>query len=73
VNDILLSEFLGRHELRQLSGCAWSSTQAAWLRSKGIPFQQDGKRLIVCRVHVRAWADGTLAVSSNGPDWSKVA
>lgn len=68
-----LGEFLDKAELRGLTGCAWATTQASWLRSKGIPFQQDGKRLIVCRVHVRAWTAGTLAVSSNGPNWSAVA
>jgi hypothetical protein len=68
-----LGEFLEKPELRRLTGCAWSTTQAAWLRAKGIPFQQDGKRLIVCRVHVREWTAGKLALSSNGPNWSAVA
>lgn len=68
-----LGEFLEKPELRRLTKCAWTKTQAAWLRSNGIPFRQDGNRLIVCRVHVRAWVEGTAAVSSNGPNWSAVA
>ena len=68
-----LGEFLEKPELRRLTGCAWATTQAAWLKGAGIPFKLVGKRLIVCRVHVRAWVEGRPVVSSNGPNWSAVA
>jgi hypothetical protein len=68
-----LGEFLEKPEIRRLTGCAWTATQAQWLRAKGIPFQQDGNRLLVCRVHVRSWVEGRQVVSSNGPNWSAVA
>jgi hypothetical protein len=63
-------EFLEKPELRRLTGCAWATAQAAWLKERGIPHRLDGKRLIVCRVHVRAWVEGRQVVSSNGPNWS---
>jgi hypothetical protein len=65
-------EFLSKDELHQLTGAARASAQAAWLKSEGIPHQLRDKRVIVCRVHVRAWAEGRPVVSSGGPNWAAV-
>jgi anti-sigma factor RsiW len=68
-----MPEFLDADELRVLTGFKPAAKQDAWLRDKGIPHRRDGKRLIVSRQHVRAWLEGRLVVSSNGPNWSAVA
>ena len=68
-----MSEFLDQAELRRLTAAAWSKGQAAWLRERGIPHKVEGSRLIVSRVHVRAWLEGKAVVSSNGPNWGAVA
>jgi hypothetical protein len=67
------TEFLDKAELRTLTGYCPLGRQQAWLKERNIPHQVDGKRLLVCRVHVRAWVEGRAVVSSNGPNWSAVA
>jgi hypothetical protein len=66
-------EFLTPAELQTLTSFKPAAKQDAWLSERGIPHRRDGSRMIVCRVHVRAWVEGRTVVSSNGPDWSKVA
>lgn len=67
------TEFLSAAELHDLTGFSRAAEQDEWLTAKGIPHRRDGKRVIVCRVHARAWVEGRAAVSSNGPNWSAVA
>lgn len=65
-------EFLDKSELHDLTGAARATAQAEWLKAEGIPHQLRDKRLIVCRIHVRAWAEGRPVVSSGGPNWAAV-
>ena len=67
------TEFLAADELRALTGYKPAGLQESWLKDHGIPNRRDGSRLIVCRVHVRAWVEGRPVVSSNGPNWGAVA
>lgn len=65
-------EFLDAAELHQLTGYARPKAQAAWLHARGIPHRVDGRRVIVCRVHARAWVEGRpLAVPSCEPIFDK--
>jgi hypothetical protein len=67
-----LGEFLDKAELHQLTGFARAKAQAAWLTAEGIPYKLDGRRVIVCRVHSRAWIEGKpLAVSSWKPKFDR--
>lgn len=69
-------EWLDKDELRELTDRSRVTAQAAWLRDNGIPFRQPGpRRLIVCRIHVRAWVAGQAmaSVSSGGLNWSTVS
>jgi hypothetical protein len=67
------SEYLDPQEVRQLTDHARVLAQAAWLRAEGIPHQVRGRRIIVCRVHARAWVEGRApAVSLQEPDLSCV-
>lgn len=60
------SEFLSKVELRDLTDCARAGQQAEWLKAKGIPFHQDGRRIIASRFHVRQWLEGVTVVRSSG-------
>ena len=68
-----VTEYLSSQELHQLTGYARSGQQADWLKEQGIPHRQDGGRLIVSRIHVQAWLEGKHTISSNGPNWAKIA
>jgi len=63
---VIVSEFLPSPELHALTGYARAGAQAAWLKEKGIAHRVDGKRVIVSRVHVRAWLEGRGIVQSTG-------
>lgn len=63
-----MSEFLTSQELHGLTGFARAAEQDAWLKDHAIPHQRDGKRVIVSRVHARAWLEGREAVASNAPN-----
>lgn len=65
-------EFLDATELHQLTGYARCKQQASWLAAEGVPHQVRGSRVIVCRVHARAWVEGKpQVVTSWQPDFSK--
>lgn len=66
-------EFLRPDEIGDLTAAKPVDARERWLKEHGIPYRRDGRRLIVCRVHVRAWVEGRPVVSSNGPNWSAVA
>lgn len=68
-----MTEYLNGPELHQLTGYARSGQQAAWLKERSIPHRVDGPRIIVSRVHVQAWLEGKHTISSNGPNWAKIA
>lgn len=63
-------ELYSAAELHRLTDAARAAAQAEWLKSHGIPHQLDGKRVIVSRVHVRAWLEGRTVLSSTGPNWA---
>ena len=66
-------EFLDKPELHQLTGYARAKAQVAWLRAEGIPFKENGRGIVVLRIHARAWVEGKpLAVSSGDFNWSSV-
>lgn len=52
------SEYLSVDELRSLTGYTRANAQSLWLRERGVPQRQDGRRVIVSRVHVLAWLEG---------------
>lgn len=58
-------EFLSPAELHRLTASARAKAQAAWLADHGIPYLLDGNRVIVSRVHVRAWLEGKAQVVSS--------
>ena len=68
-----MSEFLSTQELHQLTGYARRTQQADWLKENGIPHRLDSGRVIVSHTHVRAWLEGRNTISSNGPNWAKIA
>ncbi len=51
-------EYLRVEELHGITGFARPGAQARWLKEHGIPHQVDGRRVIVSRLHVRAWLEG---------------
>ncbi len=66
-------EFLSPAELHRLTDCARGPAQDQWLTEHGLPHKLDGKRVIVSRLHVRAWLEGRTVVASNGPNWSAMS
>jgi len=58
-----MSEFLNNAELHQLTGFARATSQASWLKTKGLPHKLDGRRVIVARTHALAWLEGKVVVS----------
>ena len=63
-------EFLDTSELHLLTGTARSAGQAGWLKEHAIPHNHENKRVIVSRLHVRAWLEGRSVQVSKGPNWS---
>lgn len=68
----IMTEFLSSPELHDLTGYAWPSSQATWLKEQGIAHRLNGKRVIVSRVHVRAWLEGRPVVQSSGLNLSAI-
>ena len=67
-----MSEYLSSQELHQLTGYARSGQQSAWLKFRGIPFKQDGARIIVSRVHVQSWLEGKPTMALANTFWIDV-
>ena len=67
-----MSEYLSSQELHQLTGYARSGQQSAWLKFRGIPFKQDGARIIVSRVHVKSWLEGKPTMALANTFWIDV-
>lgn len=65
-------EYLTAQEVHQLTGFARAAQQSEWLKLNGIPHKAFERRVVVSRVHVRAWLEGRTVVSSNGPDFSRI-
>lgn len=63
-------EFLTRDELVTLTNRHRAGHQASWLRDHGIPYRLDGTRVIVSRVHTRAWLEGRAPTASGGLNWA---
>jgi Domain of unknown function (DUF4224) len=67
-----MTEYLPPLELHLLTGYVRASGQAQWLREKAIPHRRDGRRLIVSRIHVRAWLEERSNVVSTGINWASI-
>ena len=67
-----MTEYLPPKELHLLTGYARVSGQSKWLQEKAIPHRRDGSRLIVSRIHVRAWLEQRSTVSSAGINWAAI-
>ena len=66
-------ELLSADELVDLTDYSQAGKQAAWLAEQKIPHRIDGRRVIVSRVHLRAWLEGhTAGVASSGPKFSAI-
>lgn len=65
-------EYLDSAELHRLTGFGRARAQAAWLQDKNVPHRQDGRRVIVSRVHVLAWLEGINVVASQGINWAAI-
>lgn len=63
-------EFLAPSELHQLTGAARVAAQGDWLTAQAVPHKLVDRRLIVSRVHVRAWLEGRSIITSKGPNWA---
>ena len=61
------SEFLTPAELRVLTSYAHREQQERVLTERGIPFKSSGRRLLVCRYHVREWIAGRPTRTTTGP------
>lgn len=64
-----MTEYLDVDELALLTGSKRHLLQVKWLLEQEIPHKQDRKRVIVSRVHVRAWLEGRPVLTSNSPNW----
>lgn len=62
------TEFLTAAELHALTGWKQAGKQDEWLRGEGLPHRLTSGRVIVSRVHVRAWLEGRPVVASNAPN-----
>lgn len=62
-----MSEFLSPAEVRELTGCVSRESQRTKLGVLGVPFRADGARILVSRIHVRAWLTGEELRQSQGP------
>ena len=60
------NEYLSNQELSRLTGGSENSHKSHWLKLRSIPHQQDGKRIIVSREHVRNWLEGKVTLTRAG-------
>jgi hypothetical protein len=67
-----LTEYLNSQELHQLTGYARTGQQCEWLKSRGIPHKEDGRRVIVSREHVRSWLEGKPVLTRAGMNISAI-
>lgn len=63
-----MSEFLSPADLHDLTGYARAAEQEAWLKHQGIPHKRDGRRIILARIHARAWLEGRSIAPMNEPN-----
>lgn len=68
-----MSELYDIEELRQLTGKVRAAEQQAWLKERKIPHRREGRRVLVSRVHVRAWLEGRDIIASEGPNWGALS
>ena len=59
-----MTEYLSPPELHQLTGYARATSQASWLKDRGVSHRLEGRRVIASRIHVQAWLEGRSIVSS---------
>ena len=66
------NEYLSNQELSRLTGGCETSHKSNWLKQRCIPHQQDGKRIIVSREHVRDWLAGKVMLTRTGMNLSAI-
>lgn len=66
------NEYLSNQELSRLTGASENSSKSRWLKGRCIPYQEDGKRLIVSREHVRSWLEGKVTLTRAGMNLSAI-
>ena len=68
-----MPEFLDKQEIKTLTGYKTNPAASQWLKLKGIPFKfEDGKRLIVSRLHVQRWLEGKTLTPHSGMNISAI-
>jgi hypothetical protein len=67
-----MTEYLTSADLNTLTGYARSKQQSMWMKKRGIPHRQEGKRIIACTEHVRLWISGRSVVVSSGLNLSAI-
>jgi len=63
-----MTEFLSPDDLFDLTGFVRVAEQDMWLSAQGIPHRRDGRRMIVARVHCRAWLEGRQVIGFSEPN-----
>ena len=66
------NEYLSNQELSRLTGSSESRCKSRWLQGQSIPFKEDGKRLIVSRMHVQKWLEGKITLTHSGMNVSAI-
>lgn len=64
-------EFLSSADLHDLTGFARAAEQESWLLERGIPHKREGKRIIVSKIHSRAWLAGKPMVATVKPHFAR--
>lgn len=66
------NEYLSNQELSRLTGTSENSSKSRWLKGNSIPFKEDGRRLIVSRLHVKQWLEGKITLTHSGMNLSAI-
>ncbi|QKV52360.1 DUF4224 domain-containing protein [Comamonas antarctica] len=66
------NEYLSNQEISRLTGSSENRCKSNWLRGQRIPFKEDGKRLIVSRMHVQQWLEGKPVLTHSGLNLSAI-
>lgn len=66
------NEYLSNQELSRLTGNSENRGKSRWLQGQSIPFKEDGRRLIVSRLHVQKWLEGKITLTHSGMNLSAI-
>lgn len=68
----MTNEYLSNQELSRLTGSSENRCKSRWLQGQRIPFKEDGRRLIVSRLHVQQWLEGKITLTHSGMNLSAI-